>query len=149
MQIHQLSREQCAEIVGRTSLGRLACAKDDQPYVVPIHYSYDADDRCLYTCSSEGQKVAWMRGNPKVCVEVDDIADKRHWTTVVIFGRYQEIGSSDADAALRERAWRLLQQRAEWWLPAAAKMGAHEPHAMVVYRITIDRVTGRRASRVE
>jgi nitroimidazol reductase NimA-like FMN-containing flavoprotein (pyridoxamine 5'-phosphate oxidase superfamily) len=42
--------------------------------------------------------------------------------------------------------WTLFQQRAEWWLPAAAKLPSKQPHAMVIYRIVIDRLTGRRAS---
>jgi hypothetical protein len=48
----------------------------------------------------------------------------------------------------RRAAEGLFQQRPEWWLPAAAKVGAQEHHhAMVIYRIQIDRLTGRRASR--
>ena len=32
-----------------------------------------------------------MRENPKVSLEVEEIEDKNSWTTVVVFGRYQEI----------------------------------------------------------
>jgi nitroimidazol reductase NimA-like FMN-containing flavoprotein (pyridoxamine 5'-phosphate oxidase superfamily) len=41
----------------------------------------------------------------------------------------------------------LFQQRPEWWLPAAAKVGSRERHAVVVYRIRIDRLTGRKAAK--
>ena len=94
-----------------------------------------------------GQKIDWMRANPKVCVEVEEIADKTHWTTVLVYGRYQEITDSDGDAEARNRAWERFQQRPEWWFPAAAKLPSQERHALVVYRIQIDRLTGRRSTR--
>ena len=87
-----------------------------------------------------------MRENPLVCLEIDDIQDKNHWQTVVIFGRYEEIQDSP-EAEARQRAEALFHQRQEWWLPAAAKVSSREPHAVVVYRIQIDRMTGRRAAR--
>ena len=146
MIVHELNRSACAEILERTDLGRLACAHEGQPYVVPIHFSFDAARGCLYAFSTVGQKIQWMRRNPKVCVEVEDIADKNHWTTVLAFGRYEELDDS-VDEAARNSAQELFSKRPEWWLPAAAKVGPREHHAMVIYRIQIDRMTGRRASR--
>jgi nitroimidazol reductase NimA-like FMN-containing flavoprotein (pyridoxamine 5'-phosphate oxidase superfamily) len=147
MRIHELSPTECGEILQRTSLGHLACAKDGQPYVVPIHFSFDLERGCVYGFSTVGQKVEWMRENPRVCLEIEDISDRAHWQTVVVFGRYEEIQDSPEEAEARERAQRLFQGRPEWWLPAAAKVGSHERHAVVVYRIHIDRVTGRKAAR--
>lgn len=147
MRIFELSPTECAEILQRTTFGRLACAKDGQPYVVPVQFSFDLERGCVYGFSTVGQKVQWMRDNPLVCLEVEDIADKTHWQTVIVFGRYEEIQDSPEEAEARDRAQRLFQQRPEWWLPAAAKVGSRERHAVVVYRIHIDRVTGRKASR--
>lgn len=147
MLIHELTPKQCAEVLQRASLGRLGCARGGQPYVVPIHFSFDVERGCVYSFSTVGQKVLWMRENPLVCLEVDDVADKNHWQTVVIFGRYEEIHDSPEQAEARQRAEALFQERPEWWLPAAAKVGSHDRHSVVVYRIHIDRVTGRRAAR--
>ena len=147
MLIHELTRAECAEVLKRTNLGRLACAKDGQPYVVPVQFSFDLERDCIYSFSTVGQKVMWMRENPRVCLEVDDVTDKDHWQTVVVFGRYEEILDSLDDAEARRRSEELFRQRPEWWLPAAAKIGSHERHAVVVYRIQIERVTGRRAAR--
>jgi len=88
-----------------------------------------------------------MRENPKVCLEIEDITDKDHWTTVVAFGRYQEIHQAPEEADARRRAERLFQERREWWLPAAGRLSSGERHEMVVYRIQIEQVTGRRAAR--
>lgn len=145
MLIHELTHHQCAELLGRVEMGRLGCSRLDQPYVVPIRFSYDDDRNCLYGFSSLGRKIEWMRQNPKVCVEVEDIESSDRWTTLVIFGRYEEIGDSPDHAGTRQRIWELFQQRPAWWFPAAAKVGSRERHAMVIYRIQIDRMTGRRS----
>jgi nitroimidazol reductase NimA-like FMN-containing flavoprotein (pyridoxamine 5'-phosphate oxidase superfamily) len=149
MLIHELTPKECADVLLRNHLGRLACAKDGQPYVVPIHFSFDLERGCAYGFSAVGQKVQWMRDNPKVCLEVEDILDRDHWQTVVAMGRYEEIQDSPEEAEARMRAQERFQRRPEWWLPAAAKVGSRQPHAVVVYRIHIDRVTGRRASRLK
>lgn len=37
MLIHELSESECRKVLAGTNLGRLACAHDNQPYVVPIY----------------------------------------------------------------------------------------------------------------
>ena len=147
MRIYELDAAECEEILARSEVARLACSRHDQPYIVPIHFSFDGSRKCLYAFSTVGQKIDWMRQNPKVCVEIEDVADKNHWTTVLAFGRFEEMGDSPADRKARDAAQELFSKRAEWWLPAAAKVGSQEHHAMVIYRIQIDRMTGRRAFR--
>ena len=147
MRIRELDRVECGDVLSRNDLARLACARHGQPYIVPIHYSFDAARNCLYAFSTVGQKNDWMRENPLVCVEVEEIADKRHWTTVLIFGRYEEMTDSPEDASARRTAQTLFEGRPQWWLPAAAKVGSHEHPEMVLYRIIIDRMSGRRTSR--
>jgi nitroimidazol reductase NimA-like FMN-containing flavoprotein (pyridoxamine 5'-phosphate oxidase superfamily) len=147
MLIYELTRAECAQILSRSHIGRLACARFDQPYIVPISFSFDAERDCVYGFSTVGQKIVWMRENPKVCLEVDDIADKDNWTTVVILGRYSEIHQAPEEAEARRRAQSFFQERKEWWLPAAARVTSVEHENMVLYRITLDRVTGRRTKR--
>ena len=146
MQVHELGRAECDEILSRVHIGHLACARADQPYIVPIHFSFDAGQSCLYAISPAGQKIDWMRENPKVCVEVADIVGQRVWTTVLVFGRYEEVTREPNDADARRRAERLFDEREQWWLPAAARVGSRKLGEMIVYRIQIDRVTGRRTT---
>ena len=147
MLVHELTSEQCRDILSRTHLARLACSRADQPYVVPISFIYDAESNCVFSFSTVGKKVQWMRDNPKVCLEIDDVEDQFHWTTVVVFGRYDEIDDSAEHRDVRHRALHQFQQRSEWWLPGGARVGEREHHAIVIYRIHIDSVTGRRAAR--
>ena len=43
MIIHEMTEDECRTALERVSFGRLACARDDQPYVVPIYFSYDGE----------------------------------------------------------------------------------------------------------
>jgi uncharacterized protein len=147
MQIHELTTTACREVLSRVRVGRLACARNNQPYVVPISIAFDPSSNAVFSFSTVGKKIDWMRENPKVCLEVEEIEDRFHWTTVVIAGRYSEITTAVEHRDIRARALVLLERSTEWWLPGTAKLGEHERHAVVVFQINIDSLTGRRAER--
>jgi uncharacterized protein len=147
MLIHELNHAECSAVLQRNSSGRLGYARFDQPFIVPIQFSFDPERNCIYAFSTIGEKVNCMRRNPKVCLEVDEIADKNHWTSVLVVGRYGEIHRDPREADARRRAEQLLSERDEWWLPGAAKLGSKEHEHAVFFRISIDRLTGRRAAR--
>lgn len=147
MLIHDLTFDECVQLLQRNSIAHLGCAKDGQPYVVPIHYSFDAGQHVVYVVSTLGQKVEWMRANPRVCLTVDEISDKNHWTTVVLNGAYEEIDDLADSSDARERSRELFQERREWWLPALAKHFGNISYEVVIFQIRIDRMTGRRSRR--
>jgi nitroimidazol reductase NimA-like FMN-containing flavoprotein (pyridoxamine 5'-phosphate oxidase superfamily) len=147
MLIHELTQAQCREVVERSAVARLACARANQPYIVPISLYPDLDAKCVYGFSTLGQKIDWMRENPKVCLEVEEVADEFHWTTVLVFGRFEEVHDTPPQSHPRRRALDLFQQRKQWWLPAAGKLtSGEEHHTPIVFRIHVDKMTGRRAS---
>jgi nitroimidazol reductase NimA-like FMN-containing flavoprotein (pyridoxamine 5'-phosphate oxidase superfamily) len=146
MLILELTNKECVEMLTRLRFGRLGCSRANQPYVVPFNFAYH--ERYLYSVAALGQKIEWMRTNPLVCVEADEIVDHLHWTSVVVQGRYEEWPDTPEWSAKRELAFALLQRRAMWWEPACVKethLGAIEQVIPLYYRIHIDRVTGRRA----
>ena len=146
MIVHELTLDECDGVLDRMHIGRLACARLNQPYVVPVSLVFDAQERSLVGFSTTGQKIAWMRANPKVCVAVDEIADDRQWSTVVVTGVYHEIAGSDAPKLARLQE--LLEARAAWWLPATARMAdGTERDSAVFYQILIREITGRRTHR--
>ena len=53
--------------------------------VVPVYLAYDEASGCLYGFTTPGQKVEWMRANPLVCVEVDEIAAYDQWVSVIAY----------------------------------------------------------------
>ena len=148
MLIHELTPAECRDVLGRATYGRLGCSREEQPYVVPFVFMLDPSGTCLYSFSTLGQKIDWMRENPKVCVEVDEVVDQFNWMSVLALGRYEEIRDARHDEELRRQANDLFQHRAEWWFPALGKLAsAEEHHSTVVFRILIDKLTGRRAAR--
>jgi len=148
MLIHTLAAAECREVLKRARYGRLACARADQPYVVPISLYLDPERNAVFCFSTVGQKVRWMRKNPRVCLEVEEIVSRTEWTTVVAFGRYEEIPRAPEAASLRQRAAALFERESSWWLPAAATLssGRQGVHP-VIFRIRLGRVTGRRVIR--
>ena len=146
MVIQEMRRDDCLHVLARTRLGRLACARENQPYIVPIYFVYQ--EPFLYGFTTAGQKVDWMRSNPLVCVELDEVGDSDEWTSVVIFGRYEELPETSEGEQERERAHDLLQRHARWWEPGCACRTQHDrlrPLTPVFYRIRIGQITGRRA----
>lgn len=148
MIIEEMTRSECLLTLERSRLGRLACARDNQPYVVPFFYAYRKPDPCLYGFTTPGQKVEWMRSNPLVCVELDEVEANDRWTSVVLFGRYEELPDNSELGAERLHAYELLREFAGWWETACASRSQHNPVqllAPVFYRIHIDSISGRRA----
>jgi len=138
-----MTREASVEVLARTHLGRLACVNASQPYIIPIYFAYQ--DSRIYSFSMPGQKITWMRANPLVCIEVDEMRRER-WATVVVSGRYTEL--TDTAGMQRERAlaYQLLRQQPQWWEPGSVKIALDimKPAlAPVFYRIEIVQITGR------
>ncbi len=132
-------------MLAHTHLGRLACARGMQPYIVPIHFAYQ--NNWLYGFSVLGQKIDWMRANPLVCVEADQMR-RELWATVVVFGRYEELCDTPEFRSERTFAFNLLQQRAMWWEHGSmTKMPGATPAVVpIFYRIKIEQITGRCAA---
>jgi nitroimidazol reductase NimA-like FMN-containing flavoprotein (pyridoxamine 5'-phosphate oxidase superfamily) len=107
MAIGVRSRDECLRVLSGASLARLGCARENQPYVVPVCLAFhqpSSGDACLYGFTTPGQKLQWMRSNPLVCVEVDEVAAHDQWVSVIAFGRYEELPETTESAAARLRA---------------------------------------------
>jgi uncharacterized protein len=146
MRILELTNKECFDVLTRLRIGRLACSRDQQPYIVPIYFTYHK--RHLYSFATLGQKIEWMRANPLVCVEADEIIDQHHWMSIVVQGYYEELLDNPDWRLERELAHELLQRQAMWWEPAyveTAHLTAADELVPIYYRIHIDQVTGRRA----
>jgi uncharacterized protein len=141
--VREMTVQECLDLLERSRLGRIACARDDQPYVVPFYFAYHGTH--LYSFATLGQKIEWMRTNPLVCVEVDEIISSQRWKSIVIFGRYEELPDTPQWRNERELAYQLLEKHAMWWQPGGVARTHHgKPHSltMIYYRISIDEMTG-------
>jgi nitroimidazol reductase NimA-like FMN-containing flavoprotein (pyridoxamine 5'-phosphate oxidase superfamily) len=144
MVIDDMTDQECYAMLTRTRIARLACARQNQPYIVPLHVDFKGG--VLYSYGTLGQKIEWMRENPLVCLQMDEFTDKEHWASVVVFGYYEELPSTSGHAGSRAIAQELFQRHPAWWEPAAVPVGADDVRTPIVFRIRIVRVSGRRAS---
>ncbi len=85
---------------------------------------------------------------PHVCVLVDDVEGPEHWTSVIAFGRFEELTEQPEHADTRRLAFSLLENRPAWWEPGFAKTVLHGQGRDLIplyYRIHLDEISGRTA----
>jgi nitroimidazol reductase NimA-like FMN-containing flavoprotein (pyridoxamine 5'-phosphate oxidase superfamily) len=134
--IQEMTRQANLDLLARTHLFKLACAQGSQPYIVPSYFAYN--NNSLYSFSTVGQKIDWMRANPLVCVEADEVVRPQEWVSVIAFGRYEELPDTPGYQPERAVAYNLLQMKALWWEPGYLKTilhGTERPMVPVFYRI--------------
>lgn len=145
MRISPISQSECVKLLGRVNVGRLACSLNDHPYVVPICFSYEPER--IYVFSTVGKKVEWMRQNPNVCLQADEIGNRANWTSVIVEGKYLELKEPQYSAE-RQRAIEKLSSYSEWWLTPLAERREQisdlemEP---IFFRIEIESMSGLRS----
>jgi len=146
MAIKEMSEAECRAFLAHAQMGRLGCALEGQPYVVPI--SVVCEGEYIYSFATLGQKVQWMRKNPKVCIQFDELAGQSQWTSVIANGTYQELREPQYETE-RGHARKLLDRKSKWWLNALAerdlKVGDHliDP---LFFRIQVESVSGLQAT---
>jgi len=144
MRIIEMSQQECRELLKRVSIGRLGCSLDDQPYVVPVGFSYEPD--YIYIFSTLGKKIKWMRKNPQVCLQADEIGNRSNWLSVIVTGTYLELREPQYTAQL-EHALEQLEQYSEWWRnPLAQRREQTRDLSIetVFFRIDIGAMSGLR-----
>jgi uncharacterized protein len=147
MLIHEMSEKDCRKALKEATLGRLACVRENRPYVVPIYFAFDGEH--IYSFTTLGKKVRWMRSNPHVCLEIDEQTSHNNWMSIVVFGRYEELPDEPQYKPARMAAHHLLQRRTMWWEPAyVATEHRQTPDSFtpIFYRIQIESMTGHRAT---
>lgn len=147
MLVQDLNKQECCELLKRVGFGRLGCTNKNRPYVVPIYFACEPDH--LFGFSTAGKKIAWMRTNPLVCVQADEIVREDSWTSVLVSGRYEELPDSPRYAAQRLHAHSLLEQRSLWWRLAIATSQTRDERLRpipIFYCIHIEEMTGHRTS---
>jgi len=142
MVINEMTKDECGAFLASASLGRLGCSLDNQPYVLPIYFVYEPDN--VYVFSTFGKKTEWMRTNPKVCLEVDEITNQSEWRSVIASGRYQEL-SEPQYTAEREHARSLLEKHCRWWQTPLGERQlrlGNQSITPLFFRIHVDALTG-------
>jgi nitroimidazol reductase NimA-like FMN-containing flavoprotein (pyridoxamine 5'-phosphate oxidase superfamily) len=146
MLIQSMTKQDSLELIMRMRLGRLACSQAGQSYVIPHSFVCDKDH--LYSFSTEGQMLSWMRANPLVCVEVEELVSDGDWATVIVMGHFEELTDTPEYQEARVIAFDLLYTKSLWWEPGYVKTildGVERPLSKPTYfRILFDEISGHR-----
>ena len=139
--MRDLSRDEIEDFLHSQRIARLGCHAGGETYVVPVIYAYR--DGAVVTVTTEGRKVAMLRENPRVCVELDeyDTDGKGSWRSVIAQGSAEELSGDEIEAALA-----LLRER---FARTAGREAAPRPlgPGVVVLRIRLDEFSGRAVER--
>ena len=137
----ELPRDEIDDFLRTQRIARLGCHAGGETYVVPLIYAYE--DEAVVAVTTEGRKIAMLRENPRVCVEVDEYdADGRgSWRSVIAHGAYEELAGEEIEPALA-----LLRER---FARAAGRDAEPRPlgPGVVVLRIRLDEMSGRAVER--
>jgi len=138
---------ECRDALRRLALERLGCARDNQPYIVPIYFAYESDR--LYGFATFGKKIDWMRSNSRVCVQADEVLSNDNWISIAVLGRYEELSDTPAYASERGKAQSLLKKRSVWWQTGCVASNVRsqsETPSPAFYCVRIEEISGLRAS---
>jgi nitroimidazol reductase NimA-like FMN-containing flavoprotein (pyridoxamine 5'-phosphate oxidase superfamily) len=141
-------RTQIDEIIRDSLVCRVALARDNAPYVVPMSFGYDGAALYLHT-APDGKKIEYFQANPQVCFEFErnvelqrDRQSACKWTfrfqSVIGYGTISEL----VEPARKEHALdQIMRQYAGKTLPfdSASVAGVR------VWKIAIASMTGKQS----
>jgi nitroimidazol reductase NimA-like FMN-containing flavoprotein (pyridoxamine 5'-phosphate oxidase superfamily) len=141
-----LNSKQIEHVLQSLIIGRIGCHADDKTYVVPVTYAYDG--KYIYGHTKEGLKVNMMRKNPKVCFQVDVIENMSNWRSVIAWGKFEELKTSEQRIeGMKIITDRVLPLMTGETTVSYAMTDSHpktiEAMQGVVYRIELTKKTGR------
>lgn len=143
----KLSISEIEELLSACTLGRIGCSAEGKTYVVPVNYIYDG--RAIIAHSMEGMKINYMRQNPNVCFEVDEVFTNKSWKSVIAWGTYQEItGERERYDAMKLFVDRMMKLKISTTahppeLHAERLREVNHRSRPVIYRILLTEKTGR------
>jgi len=100
-----LTEKQIDDVLRKEMIGRIAYVADGWPRIVPVTFVYNRE-RYVFSHSAEGHKMEWLRKNPRVCFEVEQIGSMSDWRTVVARGMFEEV-TEDKDEKMMDFIARL------------------------------------------
>jgi uncharacterized protein len=141
LEIKDMTQEEISSLLTRAVYGHLGCARDNHPYVIPMHYGYDSKD--IYFFTTEGTKTEFMSANQEVCFQVEDVVDPSQWQSAMVTGRAERVSKAEEI----EHAMQFITQKNPALTPAISDthIGSwHRTSNIVIYRIRPEAVYGRK-----
>jgi uncharacterized protein len=145
--LRELNDAQIEGLLKSQLIGRIGCHSDGVTYVVPVNYIYDEGN--IYCNSAKGMKIDFMRKNPEVCFEVDDIKEITNWQSVIVWGKFEEITAMDEmEKVMQKMIDRVTPYIADDSVPPSHGFVDEESDVgttieLIVYKLILFKKTGR------
>lgn len=136
-----LDRAEIDGLLARQHVARIAFAHRDRVDIEPIHVV--CRDGWLYLRTQPGTKLATLRHNPWVALELDEIDGLFDWASVVVRGRLSLLEDGPHEEGRRRYATAVAALRE--LVPAAFTPADPTPGRTIVGALYLDDVEGRRA----
>ena len=141
--IGELSQAEIDALLKRQRIGRIGSTSVGHVQITPIIYGYDGD--AIFGHSRFGRKIQYMRGNPEVCFEVEEISGPDQLGASL---RSRGAMRSYKDPGERDRAMRFILAQAGGG-PESSAVQVERGADLVIYRIRIDKRSGRTEGGIE
>lgn len=143
-EFQELSKSESLRLLKENTIGHLGCRSGRQLLVIPTFYI--ADNEAIYSHSQKGKKIKLMERDPRVCFQTEKVADTFNWKSVIVWGKYEQLHGDEATRVMRKLLKKMLSGAAakkvsEFQLEMAAQL-----ERAIIYKISIDRITGRKES---
>lgn len=146
--IKNLELSECLDILGNNYIGRLAFVSHGDPYIIPITFFHDSEEKCILSYSAKGHKIEAMRNYDSVALQVDEIKSIQEWRSVLVHGKFKELDGTTAKSYLHKFA-EGVQDAIKRKKGATPKFiqdfssRLQQRGIPIVYRITINDITGK------
>jgi uncharacterized protein len=141
-----LTPEEVDDFLLDQCFAHLGCHADGKTYVVPISYVYSKGQ--IIGQTKEGLKLEMLRKNPNCCLQVEKVDGIADWTSVIVWGEFQELAgieASDSMGLLIDRLGPLIESLYGARSPrdiTPSGIDGKSPNK-IVYRIKIAEKSGR------
>lgn len=145
-------RREIDAIIRGSEVCRLALAKDNEPYLVPLSFGYDGESIYLHTAGT-GKKIEFFEASARVCFELErnvrlvrDDGDACEWSfvfeSVIGYGKISELVDLDGKSF-------ALSQITHHYGGTQSNFEGFDLNRVRTWRIAIESVQGKRTDEKE
>nr|MUH39078.1 pyridoxamine 5'-phosphate oxidase family protein [Zobellia laminariae] len=97
--VKDLEISECMSLLSDNYVGHLGYIGGRSPFIVPVTYFFDEENKSIISYSAPGHKIVSMRTYGHVSLQVEDVASMFTWRSVLVNGTFEELKGSTAKNA--------------------------------------------------
>ena len=147
--IKNLEKDEIDYILKNNYIGHLAYIHQGKPFIVQITYFFDETNNAIICYSGEGHKIAAMRKNNDVSLQIAEINSINNWKSILVHGKFEQHFGSDAKSYLHlfSLGVKDVITEKEQWKPdfiSDFSSKLYKEEIPIVFLIKIDEITGKK-----